>query len=230
MKNKKLYLIIIIIIIMLLKIDVEALNCTTEIKQKLKEEARAIQIIPVLDDTFNPWHIYNYSVNIINFSDKFYITDSNNERYEYDPDYTSSRLYGRFEPGKTIMFKIYGAPGKDCAYEYLTTVRATFEYYNDYSTYEECEGIEDYALCKRNYSGTIESDEWFYEQVANYRASLEEKPEEPEEKNFFAKVIDFIKNNTTIIIIVGFVIVVVVITLIIVVKKKKKNKVKINLE
>lgn len=231
MNNKKLFLSIIIVIIMLLKINVEAASCTTEIKQQLKEEARAIQVIPVLDsESVDPLHEHTYSVNFINFSNKFYIVDSNNDKYEYDSDYTSTKLYGIFEPGKSTMFKIYGAPGKDCAYEYLTTVRVTFEYYNDYSKYKECEGIEDYALCKRNYSGTIKSEEWFYEQVANYRASLEETPEEPEEKNFFDKVIDFIKNNTTTVIVVALIIIVVVVGIVIIVRKKNKNKIKINLE
>lgn len=231
MNNRKIFCTLIIVIIMVFKIDVEAATCTAEQKQALKQEARAIQIIPVLDDEFDPFHEYTYSVNITNFSNKFYIMDSYNEKIEYDKDYTPERLYGLYEPGKTVSFVVKGARGQNCAYESLATIRVTFEYYNDYSTYPECEGLEDFDWCKRNYSGKIESDEKFYEKVKEYKEKIEEKPiDNPEEKSLFDKFMDFVKNNKFVVITIIALIIIAIIGVVIVIKRKRKNKVKIDLE
>lgn len=225
MRNKKILLNIFITFLLLLSVSVEASTCTAEEEKNLKNEANAIEINPILDDEYNPYHEYYYSVNISNFSNKFYIMDSEDKVYRYYDEHTSNSLYGLYSPGKTIVFRIYGAPNKTCEYVLLKTIRINLDYYNDYSTYPECEGIEDFALCQRNYSGKIRSDEWFYKKLEEYKNGTvdEELIIEPEDKKTSEKIQIFIKENIFLILII--VIVLLLITIFIIIKTKKNHKI-----
>ena len=175
MKKKNLLIIILILVISFFKIEVEAASCTTEEKKALKQEAQAIEIIAILDSEEDVWHEHFYGVNFTNWSDKFYILDSKGTTYEYYSSYTPESIYGQYQPGSIVTFKIYGAVGKKCAFEHLSTIRVTFDHYNEYYLSPLCEGIEEFELCKKNYSGKIQSAEWFEEQIKKYKESLEEK-------------------------------------------------------
>ena len=216
-----------LIIIFLSTIKVEASTCTGAQKNKLVKEAKNIEIIPYFDDEYNPMHEYFYNVNITNFSKNVYIVDSNNNRFEYEGSYDSDSVFGMYKPGSRITFKIYGAYDSECSEQLLVTLKVDFEYYNDYSTFEECTGIEDFYLCKRNYSGKIESKEWFLEQIDKYKKGEIENvdPDQKEEKqNFFY---EFFNNK-----IVQFVTVIIILIIVYFlsrsyVNSKKRIKIKI---
>ena len=224
MQKKKIFLNILTIFLILLSVKVEATTCTTEEEKNLKYEADAIEITAVLDDEYNPYHEYYYSVNISNFSDKFYIMDSGDKVYKYFEDYTSDSLYGLYNPGKTIVFRIYGAPNKTCEYVLLKTIRINLDYYNDYSTYPECEGIEDFALCQRNYSGTIRSDEWFYKKIEEYKNGTveEELIIKPKKKSSSEKIKIFIQEHMPLIFLIF--ITITLISIFVIIKSKKNRK------
>lgn len=225
---KKYKLVIISLIIIVLSIvKVDAATCSTEEKKELKIEANAIEFISSLDETPNPLNIYEYSINITNFSEKFYIIDSTGNRYEYTDEHTDDTIYGVYEPGTTITLYIYGAYNKTCSDELLVTKKISFDYFNYYSNYEECKGIEEFYLCNRTYSGEIESEEWFLQQIEGYRNGTIENIE-IEENQEETTLLDLIKNNPMITVII-ILIIVALIAFIIVKIKKNKSKIKVDL-
>ena len=229
MKKKNFLIVILILVISFYKINVEAASCTLDEKKALKQEAQAIEIIANLDSEESPIHEHYYSVNFTNFNQKFYITDSDGARYEYNSKHNSDKLYGKYAPGKIVTFKIYGAMGKNCAFELLSTIRVTFEHYNDYYLSPLCEGIEEYSLCQRNYSGKIESESWFVEQVKKYKASLEKQEEPEKEKNIIEEITKYLAENPHIIVIAIVVILLIIVIIVIKIKENKK-KIKVNLD
>ena len=198
--NEKIKKILIVFVIMFLFVSkVDADTCTKTEKNTLTKGAKTIEIIPYLSGEFDPNRVYNYSVYITNLTKDYYVVDSNGYRFEYSNDYNADSLFGIYKPGSKVSFKIYGAYDGVCPDVLLATKTIRFEYFNDYSTYEECEGFEDFNLCKRNYSGKIESDEWFFEQLEKYKAGLIEDPGQGEEKlTFFESVVKFMKENVVI--------------------------------
>lgn len=222
---------IIIVFFVFFKINtVHANECTTAKIKELKKEANKINFVYNLDEEYNPYGVYTYSVNFVNFSEKFYIVDSVGKKYTYTPDITADSTFGNYSPGKVISFKIYGAYGTECQDKLIRSAKISLPYYNYYSTYEECKGIEEYKLCKRNYNGKIESEEWFLKKVQEYKDSLIEKPQEPEkEKSFTEKVIEFFENNVILIILIVLAAITAIVILIIKYIKNKKN-IKVNLD
>lgn len=222
---------LVIVFIMVFGIKVDAATCTTEEKKMLKSEASKIEIVKYFDDTYIPQGEYYYNVHLVNFTEKFYITDSVGNRFEYSSTIKADDIFGMYWPGRTVTFKIYGAKGKACGDELMRTIKIKFPSYNDYSKHEACKGIENFKLCKRDYSGKIESEEWFLKQIEEYKKSLNEKKStEPEkEKSFINESIDFIKNNP--IVLITLIIVVVAIVIIVIVNKiKNKKKIKVDFE
>ena len=190
-KKYKLVIFTIITIILLIG-KVDAATCSSEEKNNLIKLSKNIEFISYLDEDYNPMHQYFYNVYITNFSNEVYVMDSKGNRFEYEESYSDNHLFGLYNPGETVTFKIYGAYGGSCPDVSLTTYVVKFDYYNDYSTYKECEGIGEFYLCKRNYSGTIESEEWFLEQIDKYKKGeienieIEEEKEQNVIKEFFS--------------------------------------------
>ncbi len=229
MKKKNLLIVILILIISFYKINVEAASCTTEEKKALKQEAQAIEIIANLDSEESPIHEHYYTISFNNWSNKFYIEDSKGAIYQMNPGHTPEKLYGNYAPGSVITFKVYGAYKHTCAYTLLATIRVTFPYYNDYYLSPLCEGIEEFNLCQRTYSGKIESEAWFEEQIKKYKASLEKQEEPKEEKNIIEEITKYLSENPYIIVIA---IVVIILIIVIIVRniKANKKKIKVNLD
>ncbi|MBE6150947.1 MAG: hypothetical protein E7162_03955 [Firmicutes bacterium] len=229
MKKKNLLIIILILVISFFKIEVEAASCTTEEKKALKQEAQAIEIIANLDSEESPIHEHYYTISFNNWSNKFYIEDSKGTIYQMTPGHTSEKKYGNYAPGSVITFKVYGAYKQTCAYTLMATIRVTFPHYNDYYLSPLCEGIEEYALCQRTYSGKIESEAWFEEQIKKYKASLEKQEEPEKETNIIDEITKYLSENPYIIVIA---IVVILLIIVIVIRsiKTNKNKIKVNLD
>lgn len=235
MKNMKMRQLIIstliIVFFVFFKINVVSANeCSTAMLKKLKQEANQISFVYNLVDEYNSDEVYTYTMNFVNFSEKFYIVDSNEKKYIYSKDYTPNTIFGEYRAGSYVTFKIYGAYGTECQDKLVRTVKVALPHYNPYSRYEECKGIEEFKLCKRNYNGKIESEEWFLQKVKEYKESLNEEEEVViEEKTFFEKVIEFINNNIVLIIIFVAAIVIILIVLLIRYLKNRKNiKIDIN--
>lgn len=207
--NKRIKKILIVFVIMFLFVSkVEADTCTKTEKNTLTKWAKTIEIVPYISGEYDPNRVYSYSVYITNLTSDYYVVDSSGYRFEYSDDYTADSLFGVYDPGSKVSFKIYGAYNGTCPDVLLATKTIIFEHFNDYSTFKECEGIEEFNLCKRNYSGEIESDEWFYAQVEKYKAGLIDNPDPGEEKmTLFEKIIEFFKEN--LVVTIGLVIAVV---------------------
>lgn len=224
-KNYKL-VIFSIITIFLLIVRVDAATCSSEEKNNLIKKAKNIEIIPYLDEDYNPMHQYFYNVYITNFSNDIYITDSKGNRFEYDESYSDDYLFGLYNPGESVTFKVYGSYDGNCSDVSLTTFMVKFDYYNDYSTYKECQDIGEFYLCKRNYSGAIESEEWFLDQVEKYKKGEIENVEiEKEDKDVIKEL--FSNKIVQIALVLVFLLIVFIFTRIYI---NSKKKIKINIK
>ena len=224
---KKYKLIIFTMLIVFCTINVAKANsCTSTEKKYLINESKKIEIIPYLDDEYNPMHKYVYNVHITNFSNNFYVKDSKNNRFEFDKSYSDDLVFGLYNPGEEVTFTIYGAYDGICSDVKLNTIKVKFDYYNDYSTLKECEGIEEFYLCHRGYSGKIESKEWFLEQVDKYKKGEIENIEiDEEEKNILE---EFFSNKMVRVLIASGILIVVLIFISIYTDSKKKIKINLN--
>lgn len=228
MKKRNILTIIIVLIILLFKIDVNAASCTSTEKSNLKQLARQIEIVPVLNAEENEWNEYYYEINILNWNKDFYIIDSLGNKF-YKNDNTDEEVYGLYQPGTVGTFNVYARRGTTCAFEHLATFRVSFPNYNHYYKSPLCEGIEDFYLCQRNYGGKIESYEWFEKKVNEYKQSLRNEEPEEEELTLLEKIQKYITENPIVILVV---VVVFGLIIVIFVKKAQNNKkrIKVDLE
>lgn len=218
-KNIKTIMLIVIMFCCVSKVNAD--TCSTTEKKDLIKSAKNIEIIAYLDEEYNPYHEYNYNVYLTNFTSDYYIIDSLGNRFEYEQSYTDDSVFGVYEPGSKVSFKIYGSYDGKCPNVLLTTSSIKFDYYNDYSTRKECEGIEEFYLCKRNYSGDIESEEWFLSQIEGYKNGTVDNVEdiEDDDESFLSKY--------KAIVIILIVVVIIALILLIVHFIKNRNKIKI---
>ena len=224
---------LIIVFFVFLNINhVGAEECSTAEIKNLKKEAAKINFIYNLTDEYNSDEVYTYNMNFVNFNENFYIIDSNNVQFIYSKDYTSDSIFGSYLAGTKVTFKIYGAYGTACQDKLIRTAKIALPHYNPYSRYEECKGIEEFKLCKRNYNGKIESEKWFLERVKEYKESQNQKPEEPEEKkSFLEKIIEFIIENPIVIFAMIAIIAIVIVIFIVRYFKNRKNiKIDLNIK
>ena len=229
-KNKIALFVMLLLFLFFNKVD--ASNCTRNIQNNLVKEAEKVEIVPTLNEEYNPMHVYKYNVYITNLSENVYIIDSNNNRYEYDEFQDEDSIFGVYEPGSKVVFNIYASINTECESTKLKSKTITFDFYNDYSTREECKGIEEFSLCKRNYNGKIESDEWFLEKVKEYRENNQEVVEDDSdeikenEKNFLDQLKGIIKNPIVITFISIIIVVIIMMIIIKIVKNSKKIKIR----
>ena len=228
MKKRNILTLILVLIIILFKIDVNAATCTTTEKSNLKKLARMIEINAVLNAEENVWDEYFYEVTFSNWNENFYIVDKSGNTFYKEPTETENSLYGMYQPGSVETFNVYAKRGTTCAFTQLATIRVSFPYYNRYHSSPVCVGIEEFSLCQRSYSGKIESQKWFEQEIAKYKKSLEKTDEdEPEKLNFLETIEKYVKDNPWIIIVVVIVIIAIVVTI---VKTKKENKKRIKVD
>ena len=93
--------------------------------------------------------------------------------------------------------KFYGGYDHPCVEEYVATKRI----FNKYSEKDECDGNEEWELCKEEYDGYIKNDEEFKEKLDEYLNSDEKKEIESEKKS--SKTRKVILIGGAIVIIVG---------------------------
>ena len=227
-KNKIILVISILLFICSMKIVNAANICNSTKYNRYKAKAYEIKISYELKFDKNNSAYFELQADNVS-SDLIIIYDGN----EYFPDRNNHiDFINAFEDGKTYEIKIYGGRDTPCVEEYLYTKRVDLPKYNKYSERDECIEYEEFPLCNRWYKGEIESDEFFENQLEEYKKSLEKKVEpkkvEKEEKSFFGKIIDFYKN---------YIIITLPITLIAVggigyvvfrIIKRRKNRVKID--
>ena len=224
--KKNIFIVISICIMLLFQTKVEAATCTTQDKNALREEAKQMKIIPVMEIDEKLEDVY-YKISINNWNKDFYLIDKDGTKYYYPEDYDIENVYGYYKPGSVQTFKVYARYGTKCAFEHLTTIRVTFEHYNQYYSSPICEGIESYKMCQRTYSGTFESYQQFEEEVKKYKDSLNEKNNDEKKQTIIEKFIAYIKDEPRILI-VGAVLIVLII--VITVKRVKDNKKRIKID
>ena len=120
--------------------------------------------------------------------------------------------------------------------EELKQEDGTIPKYNEYYGSEECQGIEEFALCQKDYSKDI-TEEDFKSRVETYKKTNttndnknnpnnNDKDDHIEIKKdtFINKVIYYIQNNLTKVIIISVFIILLIITAIITIKSIKKSR------
>lgn len=158
----------------------------------------------------------DFQIVISNLTNDIYIEDDSGIRYSGVGDKKAELTY---MSGESKIFTVY-SNDNNCKGESLTSKYITLPTYNEYSTYEECEGIEDYKLCKQWIDlGNMEEDE-FLKEVKAYKDSLKQtKQKNPENKN--DGFLSFIKQHYLYFLIPIIVIVIGIGVWFVLIKKKK---------
>lgn len=211
-------------------VDNVSAACTTSELNTLKQLAYNINFSYELhDDTYNEEHIYYFDILATNFSDQFYMIDTDGQEFYYMENLEEDGLRNLRVVREGISYKvdIYASNVTNCGGTKIMSKEINLPYYNDYSQREECEGIEDFDLCQPYYDGYIESEEYFLEQVEKYKNG-EITPDIEKEEEIFAQILNFISDN--LLIVIPALVILVLITAIVVVKivkTRKRTKIKI---
>lgn len=210
---------------------VQADSCSTKELNTLKQLAHNIKITyDLYDDTYNENHIYYFNIFATNFSKEFYLIDSDGQDFRYMSNLEKDgiRKLRAVKEGSNYVLTVYTSNETKCPNTKIVTKKVELPYYNDYSQREECEGIEDFSLCQRYYSGYIESEKYFLDQVNKYKnGELEEKPND-ENKGIISQLINFASNHLLIVIAIAIVLVAIIVFVIIkIIKSRKRTKIRI---
>lgn len=216
MKKNNLFLLLVLFVLILIPGKVDAAKiCTGKKLSDLKAKAYAAQ--PTYEFIKDKNENY-FKVTVFNV-DKDILVQSGGSIYE--PDKKNQVIIETyFEGGETYEIKFYGGYETDCVEEYVYSKKLQLPKYNPYSEREECIEYEEFPLCNKWYSGDIESDEYFLEQLELYKKSItpsKEPVKEEVEKNIFEKIVDFYMENIAI---TGPISVIVILVVIIVVVRK----------
>lgn len=210
-------------------IEVDAANiCTATKYNELKREAYKATVSWELKFDEKNSHYFEVTVSNMNSS---VILKFGDAIYESKEDGSAFKINARLNGGNTYEFNFYGGYDHPCVEEYVYTKRLEIPNYNKYSELDDCIEYEEFPLCNKWYSGTIEDEDYFYEKLEIYKKSLE-KPIEPaptpKEKKIFEKIIDFYIENIAIALPITILIVILTIILIVVRVRRAKRRVKID--
>lgn len=222
---------LVIITILFFAFTTTAVNaaCTTKELNTLKQLAHNIKVIYELhDDTYNEQHRYYFDIYVSNFNDKFYFVDSDGREFRYveSLNENGTRYLREVSEGLPYKLEVYTSNETNCPNTKITTKKTELPYYNDYSQREECNGIEEFYLCQKYYSGYIESDEFFLKQIEKYKKN--DIVEAPDEVSWWSNITLFLSSNLLIVIPASVILILLIIVLIVKgVKSKNRKKVKI---
>lgn len=210
--------------------NVQAETCSTKELNTLKQLAHNIKIsYELYDDTYNEAHMYYFNVFAMNFSKEFYFVDSDGQDFRYMKNLEKDgiRKLRVVREGVSYQLEVYTSNETKCPNTKIITKKIEIPYYNDYSQKEECKGIEDFSLCQKYYSGYIESEEYFLEQINKYKNGDSNKIKD-KDNGIIAQIISFLSNNLLIVIPIAIVLVVIIIIAVIkLIKARKRTKIKI---
>jgi len=174
---------------------------------------------------------FYYKIYISNLTEDLYVVVTNNQ------DDTKKTLYYKDGENGTVSFDwnnlweitnftitVYSSDKTDCPNTKLYTTYLTTPQYNDFSTYEACDGLEEFYLCYQYLTVPQVDFNTFVELTNKYRNGKidkngEEIKKEEEEKGFVA----FVKKHKVMIGVTTMVIVVAggIVTVIIVRKQRR---------
>ena len=207
---------------------VDAATCSTNELNTLKQLATNINFsYDLYSEEETPDHRYYCNIKVTNFTDKFYIKDSNGFEFQYVSglNQNGERILRIAEEGSKVKLTIYTSISTSCPGTQILTKEIEIPYFNDYSLRDECIGIEDFSLCQRYYGGYIPSDEYFLEQINLYKNG---GAGSNENKGIIDIVIDFIMEHLIIAIpIAAVILITVVIVIVKAIINRKKIKIKI---
>ncbi len=237
MKKKNIFILIVLLAILMINTKVSAATCSNSEKQALVVEAQNVVVNTELRKVTPGEGIseksYFYSLIISNTSDKLYYEIGINRYDSKDADKNGDIILKDFFSGGGTQAKvsIYGNSNSACNNVLIRTVALKLPYFNYYSEREECKGLENYPICKKESNTADVTEEQFLQHIADAKAKEEEKNrhEETKEESTFEKMMSYVKENLVIVVGISIVIIVIVIVIIVLVLKKRKNKVKIDL-
>lgn len=227
----------ILILFIFLNIKVDAATCDGTTKKNLKQEAQHINVTAELQKpSTEPGAektLYSYDVRVLNVS-KNLTYEIGSWTYNYT-DSVDGELYVKnayMMGGYKVAIKIYASNQTKCTGELMRTIYVSLPRYNIYSERKECEGLTDYAICKRTANTEKITEEQFLkkiEEAKNKKAEAEKgKKDDDIEKDKF-DFIKFFDEYKSIIIPVSVIVVILLIILIIIKLNKSKKRIKIDL-
>ena len=185
-------------------------------------------------EEFTAYYTY-FRIYISNLTEDLYVevyNDSTGETttYTYE-DSDNGTIY--FDWDRIVLMvnytiTVYSSSNTNCEGTELYTLYLTTPRYNTYSTYDLCDGAEDFYLCYDYLS--IEEVEYgrFVELVSRYKSGLIDDEgneiEEPSEKDTNS-FIEFLSNHYITIIIITVVVIAVGVTVIVIIVKKQRSKI-----
>lgn len=178
------------LLLFLLPTNIKA-GCSVEEKVRLKSLASNMNFSYTYVMHDNSYVSFN--ITISNLHPDLYIDDKYHAQTIYYNDSKETTI-NEYDPGMSIQYDIvsnYGA----CQGETIFTNYVTLPSYNYYYNDPICEGIEDYSLCKK--WSTVSLDyEKFKTTVQKYKDSLKKEDkkqeEQKEEEDVFLLALDFL--------------------------------------
>lgn len=208
--------------------NVYAESCSTKELNTLKQLASNIKVSYELqDDTYNESHAYYYTISFLNLNEKFYLQSNGGVIYDYDE--MPSRRLENYGEGLTYVFGIYASDKTNCSGTKIVTKKVYLPYYNDYSQKEECNGNEEFELCQPYYGGIIESDDYFYQKLNEYKNKKNNGDKKSEEATILDKIISLYVNNLTVSVFITIAAICIITIVIVRLIKHKNRKIKIKI-
>ncbi len=231
MKKKKFLLLI--TLLSFLATDKVYAACTENEINKFNQDGSTYKVTTDFDPTTKQYVVTYYMENLQDYNISFSMTpgatcqivDNNTLRC------TGSNLNGDYE--MTIS-----GDSNTCSDE-LKKDSGTIPKYNEHYGSEECQGIEDFALCQKDYTKDVTEEE-FKSRVETYKKTNEQSKDnstdnktenktddnKTEIKNdtIIDKVIYYIQNNLTKVIVITIFVILLIVTTIITVKSVKKSR------
>ncbi len=173
-----------------------------------------INYIPTINDD----DTVVYTIMINNLTADMVLYDENTKKIYKGFSTQNSEFSIKVEEFGTYNFSILSLKCK----EQLGNKSITLPHYNKFYKREECNGLENYAQCKR-WSNYVATDEEFNEDIKDLRKELEKKKKEEKkdrEKEIIEKIKDFFVDYWGVFVIIA----IVAVGGIYIVTSKKKNK------
>ena len=183
------------------------------------------------EDVCPPVMHHYININILNLSENFYITvtddvTKNTQRYDYSQVPEDGILKIEWDDVSkinTFDITVYSSNNTTCPDTKIKVSHITVPRRNYYSEYAICQEVPDYYLCKEYV--TYEEDPSFgefMEKVENEIKGKTEEEKKEKEKGFFDKLLDFL-DKYKIALIVGTAIIIVLVTGIVIIIRRKRR-------
>lgn len=229
--NVYLYFVFFLVVLFLWTNEVSAAREICSSKALSEAKAKINKVNLEYELRYDEHGSHYYSVMVSNLSEGIEF-NYGGVTYTYKKELPIQTLLPMFDGDNSVEIDFYPSYGKACVGEKIGTKKLTIPKYNKYSEYNACIEYEEFPLCGKHYSGEIESINYFYEKLDDYKKSLEKKEdivEKEKEKNFFEKFIDIYMENLIITIPLTAVFGGTIVYLIVKKVRVKKKRVKIKL-